>query len=211
MVKLELKRGVPSLYSLEIFLSQVFRSKNNDRQCYKVSTKWKGGKGVDINFQEFRIQLALNFANGSTPGWADFVVTSEENSYGIAWKRWFDGKIGRFGGKIEGDYWAMKIIEVTEYHNMECSKDSYYKCLAKRFSSYDFSQVHQSSNGSKCQFTNICSPFPLPFSSDAVIPICSSNLDRTCYEDVLMKLKTDQGEHCKKSCHVKEFKTRCNH
>ena len=187
MVTLELNSSVQSLYSLEIFLNEVFRSKNNDRQCYKVSKKWKGGKQVDINFQEFRVQLALNFANGSTPGWADFVVTSEDNSFGIAWKRWFDGKIGRFGGKFEGDYWAMKIIEVTEYHNMECSKDSYYKCLAKRFSTFfDFSQVHQSLNGLKCQFKNICSPFPLPFSSDAKIPICSSNLDRTCYEEVLL-------------------------
>ena len=92
-------------------------------------------------------------------------VTSEENSYGLATERWFDGAIEHpaisfansdgnlIDENIPGAYpysyqTCIKIVGVTEYQNMmsHCLMDSYYNCLAARF-------VH-SSTRQKCSWNH---------------------------------------------------------
>ena len=58
--------------------------------------------------------------------------TSEENSYGLAGGRWFDGsfKVVQLKSGVK-----VKIVNVNEDLNIDslCSKDSFYRCLAKRY------------------------------------------------------------------------------
>ena len=61
-------------------------------------------------------------------------LTSEDNSFGIAGGKWFDGDIERY--QISSNYKNhLNITQVTEYQNLEtlCSSVSYYECLAERF------------------------------------------------------------------------------
>ena len=126
--------------------------------------------------------------------------TSEENSYGRATTQWFDGGNVEIFKVYYGD--LIKITEVTEYKHIDtlCSLDSYYECLAKRFT-----HVTKTSNvtGMHCPF-DVCAPFTLPFSDDE-IPICKRNAENVCFKEVLSKLEEDQDKYCKKSCIVKQF------
>ena len=98
-------------------------------------------------------------------------VTSEANSYGITQDRWFDGKSEI--GKVQRDVilnWQfvnqLTITKIDEIFNLDqtCSDDSYYQCLAKRFTRFDFKQGGDVFvNGSKCSFDKLCAPFSLPF------------------------------------------------
>ena len=101
----------------------------------------------------------------------------------------------------------LKLAEVTQYIHLDstCSM-SYYECLAKRFSEFDFSQVsYESINKSTCQFNNICLPFSLPFIGKN-IPICKDIVTRMCYMKIMDDLEADQVKYCKKACRLEEFK-----
>ena len=87
-----------------------------------------------------------------------------------------------------------------------CSDDSYYQCLAKRYTRFDFEEATDVVNGSKCSFDKHCAPFTLPFDDAGKIPICSNEMDQACYGQIITQiLEPDQVNYCKKSCHVKEF------
>ena len=60
-------------------------------------------------------------------------------------------------------------------------------------------------NGTVCSFNESCAPFSLPFLSSEQMPICQTSLQRTCFNRLLRALKSDQENHCKKLCNVKEF------
>ena len=104
-------------------------------------------------------------------------------------------------------------------------QDSYYQCLAKRFKDYNFSllQTEARFNGSNCVFRKICTPFSLPSTSSNCnwvfrkmselfggedIPICQTETEKACFEQVISDLESNQDHHCKRSCHIMEFKTR---
>ena len=101
------------------------------------------------------------------------------------------------------------ITEVNEVFNLHqnCSDDSYYLCLAKRFSKFNFKEATDVVvRGSNCSFDKLCAPFSMPLEGADKIPICTSEIDKLCYGQIIsQKLKPDQGTHCQKSCHVKEF------
>ena len=145
-------------------------------------------------------------------------VTSEANSYGITQDRWFDGKLetGEVWRSLNSDgtsNWCevneLTITKVNEVFNLHqnCSDDSYYQCLAERFNKFNFKEATDVVvNGSKCSFDKLCAPFSLPFGDDETIPICTSEIDKYCFGQIIcQKLKLDQATHYKKSCHVKEF------
>ena len=147
-------------------------------------------------------------------------VTSEENSYGVAEERWFDGitvnpslllfiePITRYC------YSRLNIHEVTEYKNIAsiCSKYSYYECLAKRFADEDLSKHSISlGTGHNCTFTNDkCLPYTMPF-NNLIIPVCqyywTPSIESECFEKILHKLEENQETECRKFCQVKEYQT----
>ena len=94
-------------------------------------------------------------------------------------------------------------IELVTRPGTRCTNDSYYECLARRFVSIDYSKMKSPG----CSFDQICYPLSLPFDKIHQIPLCKTEEERVCYEQVIDELKKDQGEHCQKSCNSKEFQT----
>ena len=131
-------------------------------------------------------------------------VATEENSYGLVGGKWFDGYVRCFP-VFSGD--AIKIVQVFEYHNLksDCS-NSYYECLAERFASMDFKEFFGTTN-KRCRHQTKCTPYSLPFNGKD-IPLCRNEFDRACSAKALAHLKIDQKNHCKRSCHVEEYKTK---
>ena len=91
---------------------------NYKQQCFKITTKGHGVKSV--NYQDFRVQWALKFNHSlrSQPfRIIEVTLTSEENSYGLAGRKWYDGYVKcLFGGDDNALY---KFIEVTEYLKLD--------------------------------------------------------------------------------------------
>ena len=109
------------------------------RQCYMITFKWYGDEQIEL--ENFNVQLALKFDNSKskwilmeTPHEVEVMLTSEENAYGLAGGKWFDGFVNCHSSNVSKGL-LYKIIAVNEYRNLDfkCSKDSYYKCLGKRF------------------------------------------------------------------------------
>ena len=191
-------------------------------QCFKISPSWKGNEVVEL--QKFELEIVLKLPNGSAGkchGGSTF-ITSEDNAYGATRGRWFDGQtyiIGMPPSQLDKKsglhFWGKNEFEIglekiREYNHLEstCSKDSYYKCLAKRLKEFNYQQnVIKAPNGSKCFLKSICAPFSLPMADDE-IPYCENDLDQAFHEQVLLKLQSDQEKHCKQSCQVKEFQAR---
>ena len=145
-------------------------------------------------------------------------ATSEANTYGITQNRWYDGKseIGEIyrasfsDGTENWKYiYELTITKIDEVFNLHdtCSDDSYYQCLAKRFTRFNFKEATDIVvNGSKCSFNKLCAPFSLRFENADKTAICPTEIDQTCYGQIIsQKLEPDQVNHCQKSCHVKEF------
>ena len=120
-------------------------------KCYKL--KQIGSN--PINFDKFRPRFTFTLRNVWNDFWREWIpislavwVTSEENSYGLAEERWFDGitinpsLLLFINPNKTSCYGRLNIHEVTEYKNIEsiCSEDSYYQCLAKRFVNEDLSK-----------------------------------------------------------------------
>ena len=206
-VKLVLNRKVETLYGLNISLTRL---EGYFHFCYKITSLWNGEEPIGV--QGLSVFLSFYFINQAYPKEAVFAFTSEENSYGMLYNRWFDGLVD---GPITlnfGQSSSIEIVEVIEYSNLDtqfystCSQDSYYHCLVKRFSKLDFNLIKNTTtyNGVGCPFRNICLPNSLP---EDQIPLCDNVVDLNCYHKVLQELKSTQQENCKKLCLAKEFKT----
>ena len=112
----------------------------------------------------------INFPEPS-PSRGQLIFTTEENSYGIEKRMWFDGEVEVVDWE-RGEDISLTIVDITEYHYMgsTCSKESFYECLANRISSMSMEDVksydpfcHVDAN------TSFCLPFSLP----SKIPICN--------------------------------------
>ena len=200
-------KGVKS--KLKIRLTKFWTEYYYYQPCYKISTE-KNDEIIN-DFQRFEIGIEIKFLKHFIePPKIKLTLTSEDNSYGWTWFRWFDGNVDIL--KVDINKIAtVKIREVTEYSYISsiCSNDSYYKCLAKRFENFDFSSYLKTSGDhwmkTNCPSNITCSPVSLPFSEER-IPICQDSDLIQCYLNVLQKLKSDQEQHCKEACHAKEFK-----
>ena len=152
------------------------------------------------------------------PKYSFVTATSDANCYGITQDRWFDGKSetvkvirrthydGTNNWMNVNELTITKINEVFNLHH-SCSDESYYQCLAKRLAKFNFKEATDVVvNGSNCSFDKVCAPFSLPFDDAEKIPMCTSEFERTCHEQIIsQKLKPDLATQCQKSCHVKEF------
>ena len=190
-VQLHTNESVQTLYGIEIqtkFVQQTFFRK---LPCFKIS--FMCNKSKEVNLRNFGVNLMFYF-NTTFDVEQKFIeskklhrsssayFTSEENSYGIAWGKWFDGHQG-LRSLTNGK--AVRIIGATEYRNLEstCTSESYFECLAKRLAQLDFANTETQIlingitntetqtliNGTLCaslMVTNgICSTIPLPKSS----------------------------------------------
>ena len=87
-----------------------------NKQCFKISSKMR--KNQEIDFQTFEVQMAFKMTKHAEQAARNlvFLTTSEENSYGLAGDKWFDGFIEGFYGVTSGS--MFQITEVTEYKNL---------------------------------------------------------------------------------------------
>ena len=104
-------------------------------------------------------------------------MTTEENSYGFAKKAWFDGAV-EVANWVRGDDVKLQITDVTEYQYLKatCSKESFYQCLANRFSRITFDdlkkyEVWYRNKNYRCEnLERLCLPISLP----STLPTCNN-------------------------------------
>ena len=134
-VTLKANRSVETLYGINIHMTEVWTEMKEynrvEQQCFMISSKWNGSEENEmVDLQEFGVKLVFKFSNTSEAHTSGCVrLTSEANAYGLAGGRWFDGKVYK---TCIATGWLLRIVEVTEYINLEstCSHDSYYQCLS---------------------------------------------------------------------------------
>ena len=219
-VVLKENESVLTLYGLELLTESLQQNVHQQSQCFKIVPK---GNGIgQFDFQKLRVFLTFTFntsidvADAFTKSTRKYhrpsvFATSEENSYGMAWDRWFDGYFGKklgFNGRL------LKIIDIIEHNNLEttCITDSYYECLAKRLIKLDFTKTtnkkfidwprhHCASVTNK----DICSTIPLPDVGSVKIPLCRNDTHRECFESILGLLRESQKSECLRACHTLEY------
>ena len=153
-VILEENKSIETWLDLHLHLSELSQNWKPDWLCFKISSNWKIPR-AKVDTQRFRIQLEFDFLNGTKneqyrPFKGHIYLTSEENSFGAATGKWFDGKVqwpnlvsmgglGLPGQSKKQKTNIVSIAEVLEYRNLDtdCSHESYYACLAKRFQEID--------------------------------------------------------------------------
>ena len=83
-----------------------------DYQCYKITPLTNGNDTFD--FGTSSLEFMFHYSNKSfTPGSFQVIATSEENSYGLAGGRWYDGKAEC--APFVTQRAVIGIFEVTEY------------------------------------------------------------------------------------------------
>ena len=230
-VTLAENRNIGTLFDLQIHLSELRQLKelednlkehdNRVKKCYKITLTqtWTGNETTDLT--TFGIQFAI-WPNPSLHLWeptfykAQMWVTNEANAFGLAFEKWFDAGERTMAEATQPDKYEepkigtlVYIPEVTETSNMDsvCSQDSYYVCLAKRFSSLALKNNSESPHdGISCPSHTKCTSVTLPFGSANQIPFCQNDADRACFEKVIRLLEKDQYKYCKKLCKVLNYK-----
>ena len=179
---------------------------NNERLCHKITPQWS--LNTEIEARVSNLQLRLRFVNVTPPTSAQVTFTSEENSYGRIFDRWYDGGSVKVLSLNDGQGYSAKIVSVKEYFYLKpnCSQDSYFECLAKRFATLG-KDIKRKLTGDNeyCKLDNVCTPFSLPSIGNHNIPICKGHSDIHCNSKVLQNLRLDQSRYCERSCHVKEY------
>ena len=205
--------GTQALFELQLQISELKQFWKPYWQCFKISMTWNGTNSRDV--ATFRMTLGFYHSNKDSDRFerghrlidhANVLVTSEQNSYGMAGGRWFDGEDGGFERrKYIGDGDELTLIEVMEYKHLHssCSQDSYYECLAKELINYN--SAHIESNTSVCSIKKLCSPFSLPVIANYHIPICKNEFERLCFTRVISRQMSNQDNHCRRLCNVKEY------
>ena len=179
--------------------------------CFRLTIKYNGFEG-SLSTNDFGLLMDIAFPK-PVPTKGYFVVSTEENSYGIGQQKWFDGEVQLLTRDM--GYRNLHIMDVTEYHYLgsTCSQKSYDQCLADQFAKFDsdsflrkkFKKSCKSDDDYNSYVNETCSPFSLPFSSKK-IPICQRFLHKLCFQKVIDKLMTNNNEHCKSQCVIKEYK-----
>ena len=156
------------------------------RHCLKISPE-----EVQLNKIEFWM-----FIYPRSIGTAKLYVTSEENSYGAVFSKWYDGSVDPFT-LHDNIYHQLHVSQIkeTQYVQERCKKEkSYYQCLA--------SKLEQSTNKS-C--TNLTMPTSTKYQD---WPNCDTFEEAASQYRALVSLHSDE-KICKqdgdKMCLVKEF------
>ena len=138
----------------------------------------------------------------------------QQNTYGYNRIGFYDGQIQmdrpkdiptyRYQNLDDFDYASLAIEKVSENINLpfNCSQDSYYQCLAKKFASLqpNYSEVF----GEKCILKKLCFPFSIP-TADPKISLCDNAIDGECSLAFFRILGSQRGYSCQKLCHSYTF------
>ena len=218
-VELMIDESVQTLFGIDIQTKFVQQTLHRKLPCFKFLPRWNQSK--EVNLEKFGVHLMFTFNttfeveqkimdSKKLQESLNAYITSEENSYGVAWGKWFDGGQGYKRLKYGK---AVRILGAIEYHNLEsnCVSESYYECLAKRLlklNSADF-EAKNLINRTLCptlmSTNDICSTIPLPKIGSIEIPLCENETQKECFEDVLQKLRLSQEKECKRPCKILEF------
>ena len=124
-------------------------------------------------------------------------LTSYQNSYGAAYKRWYDGKVQQIHLQ-KGGFDSIDITKVARYEHIKgtCKHTSFYQCVGLKLNVSE-----------KCQENGIhCTSFSTPTKKRYLdYPICQSNKvwkDCERYRDKVIKDKTCRDL---KPCIVQEY------
>ena len=96
--------------------------------CYKINTTRKpdfGKTGIKLNTAESKILETTKF-----------FFTSEENSYGVAYDKFMDGKA--FSTQLYGGKWKEIYLSVEKNMNLACSKESFFEYVESNLSESNF-------------------------------------------------------------------------
>ena len=94
-------------------------------QCYKISPKWNDKFAKPLDFPSLNVSYRLDFSSKVVQDDSmSAYFTSEDNAYGIAGGRWYDGKADEM--KVNPGINHFRIVHVKEYHDLDslCSYDS---------------------------------------------------------------------------------------
>ena len=80
-------KGVKTMFGLTILVKKIFTS--DLKTCYMISSDWNGDGS--LNMGKFQVDYHFQFQKIEILPISEFWITSEDNSYGIVWSRWFDG------------------------------------------------------------------------------------------------------------------------
>ena len=192
--------------------------------CFRILSTPMSEDGDAIIDSDFSLKMTFQHPN-STPFKQLLAITSEENSYGIAQNKWFDGKVDAIQLQTNNAdrrtrRTSLKIEDITEYRYLKsrCSKDSYYQCLADHFVKFNFRNFSENNreicsgrgNTVKDMETK-CSPVSLPFRGKKILPICETRAAKKCFQGALENQMLLQGRNCRKACRVKEYKVSAYH
>ena len=101
--------------------------------CYKINTTRKD------NFRKTAIELKTS--GSKTIGTTDFFFTSEENSYGITYNKFMDGKA--FSTQLSGGKWKEVYLSVEMNKNLACNKESFFEYVASSLAKSNFQNCSQ--------------------------------------------------------------------
>ena len=219
VVLLRDNKSVQTKLGLELLTTSVQQVRHQKSQCFKITSKWNGRENIKVGKYKFHLALSFNTTyniskifthSRNTQDLPSVYITSEPNSYGVAWGRWFDGRNGKITLEDGIEY---RILRVTENRNLDspdsCSTDSYYKCLAKRLVHFDLAADLKFLNRSRCSTSltrdDTCSTIPLPKIGTNEIPICKNDSKMECFEGILEKLRISQKRACIRSCRTIEY------
>ena len=143
------------LYLKDIRVFSMKRNVGTYRQCFKIIP-------VEIDFYRFDAggdsagyAFRINFRKSPIPPNIQLYVTSEKNSYGAIFEKWYDGYVTPY--KLKQGYIHFPLVsEVKEVQYLpgSCSVHSYYQCLASELA-----------KESTCH-NDDCLSFTLPSDSD---------------------------------------------
>ena len=161
------------------------------------------------------MKYAFSFLREPSPNYMQVYFTSEGNSNGIIFHRWFEGYVNTKHKMKKNKILEVHIEKTTEYINLEssCSNDTYYQCLAKRISKLQLRKVSlpeslsECSGEPNCPPEGNCVPFLLLSDNDNAF-LCENGTGFPCYECIMKKMTSNQEKLCKRSCLVKEYKTK---
>ena len=132
-----------------VSLSKIYTRWNSI--CYKVNTTRK------VDFSKTIVKLKT--LHPRTIKVTEYFFTSEENSYGLTFNKFMEGKV--FSTQLTGGNWKEIDLSAEKNRNLECNKESFFEYVASKLTEINFQ---------KCNYTCLRTTLP-----NEHYPICDNN------------------------------------
>lgn len=204
--KNEIKSDTGRSYNLFLKTIKVNRQdEDRDRRSCIAISPMAGNRPKYPNLrpymQLFDLRIIFNPPKGSDTK-ASLYITSEENSYGATFQKWFEGEVEPYALKYGHEHSIN--LQVKELHHLphRCQKQPFYECLGDKIS--------KNTTCSNSQCTTITLPTNTTFID---FDECKTREEHTCKENILMSLineMLDKNAICNGNmeppCTAKEYK-----